>query len=191
MLKRTVTRTSRSRLAGAQAALALLLLTALAGVAAADFKQAEDTRHRVRQVLGIQYSTKYCDRDGGPGGTPVNFAYKVNSWSRRWNRRSTRRRVSTATFLAQANGFKCDGDHFQDRRESSWRPCFGCDANSRRWTPDYHGSPRWPYIYTAEDPAVYPVWALRFSLAGTVSSRARELGEICTRVTLFGLAPTC
>jgi hypothetical protein len=191
VLKEMVPSTSTFRIAGAQAALALLILLALAGVATADLKKAEDTRYRVRQVLTIQYSTKYCDKDGGPSGTPVNFAYKVNSWSRRWSRRSTRRRVSTATFLAQANGFKCDGDPFQDRRASTWRPCFGCDGNSRRWTPDYHGSPAWPYIYSAEDPAVAPFWALRFSLTGTVSSRARERGEICTRVTLFGTAPSC
>jgi hypothetical protein len=191
VLKEMIPSTSTFRIAGAQAALALLILLALAGVAAADLKKAEDTRYRVRQVLTIQYSTKYCDKDGGPSGTPINLAYKVNSWSRRWSRRSTRRSVSTATFLAQANGFKCDGDPVQDRTESSWRPCFGCDGNSRRWTPDYHGSPGWPYIYSAEDAAIAPFWALRFSLAGTVSSRARELGEICTRVTLFGIAPSC
>jgi hypothetical protein len=173
-------------------ATALLLTLVLAGAGRADLRKSEKTKHSVRQLLAIQYSTKYCDPDGGPNGTPVNFAYKVNSWSRRWRRRSTRRDVPEATFLAQAWGFRCDGDPFQKQVESALEPCFGCDGNSRRWTPDYHGSPGWPYLFTAEQTGDFPTWALRFKLTGTVARRSgRELGEICTTVTLFGRVPAC
>jgi hypothetical protein len=179
----------RSRLAMLAPAVALLLTLALVGVGQADLRKSEETKHRVRQVLTIQYSTKYCDRSGDRF---FNFAYKVNNWSRRWRRRTTRRDVPDARFLAQAFGVRCNGDPYQKRVESSLRPCFGCEGNSRRWTPDYHGSPDWPYLYSPEDPMVYPHWALRFKLTGTVARRSgRELGEICTTVTLFGVAPGC
>jgi hypothetical protein len=170
-------------------AVALLLTLALVGVSEADLRKSEKTRYSVRQMLAIQYSTKYCERSGDRF---YNFAYKVNSWSRRWRRRSTRRQVPEARFFAQASGVGCSGDPYQRRVDSSLRPCFGCEGNSRRWTPDYHGSPGWPYLYTPEDVDNYPVWGLRFKLTGTVARRSgRELGEICTRVTLFGVTPGC
>jgi hypothetical protein len=100
--------------------------------------------------------------------------------------------VPEAQFYAQASGVTCDEDPYQKRVDSSLEPCFGCDGNSRRWTPDYHGSPGWPYLYTPEDVDNYPIWGLRFKLTGTVARRSgRELGEICTTVTLFGVAPGC
>jgi hypothetical protein len=177
------------RIAKVVPAVALLGTVAFVGVVEADLRNAEKTRHSVRQLLAIQYSTKYCDRNGDRF---YNFAYKVNSWSRRWRRRSTRRDVPEAQFLAQALGVTCDGNPFQKQVESTLRPCFGCEGNSRRWTPDYHGSPGWPYIYSPEDPKAFPHWALRFKLTGTVARRSgRELGEICTTVTLFGITPRC
>jgi hypothetical protein len=167
----------------------LLGLLWLADAGQADLRKAEKTRYSVRQILVVQYSTKFCRTSNG---IPHDFAYKVNSWSRRWSRRSTRRDVSSAQFLAQAWGFKCDGDIVKQRSESSWDPCFGCDGNSRRWTPDYQGSPGWPYVFTAEQAENYPTWNLRFKLVGTVASRTSgTLGDICTRITLFGVAATC
>jgi hypothetical protein len=180
---------ARGRIVKLVPAVVLLLTVALAGVGKADLRKSEETKYSVRQMLAIQYSTKYCDRSGDRF---FNFAYKVNSWSRRWRRRSTRRDVPEARYLAQAFGVTCDGDPYQKRVESPMQPCFGCDGNSRRWTPDYHGSPGWPYLYSPEDPDVYPHWALRFKLTGTVARRSgRELGEICTTVTLFGVTPGC
>jgi hypothetical protein len=180
---------ARGRIGKLAPAVALVLTLAFVGVGEADLRKSEKTRFSVRQILAIQYSTKYCDRSGDRF---FNFAYKVNTWSRRWRRRTTRRDVPEARFLGQASGVRCDGDPYQRRVETPMRPCFGCDGNSRRWTPDYHGSPGWPYLYSPEDPDVYPTWALRFKLTGTVARRSgRELGEICTTITLFGVTPGC
>jgi hypothetical protein len=185
----TATAARVGRLAAAAAVAALMLALALAGTGEADLRKAEKTKYSVRQLLTIQYSTKFCDRSGD---RRFNFAYKVNNWSRRWRRRSTRREVPEATFLAQALGVRCDGAPFKKEVESSLQPCFGCEGYSRRWTPDYQGSPGWPYLYTADQPDVYPLWGLRFKLTGTVARRSgRELGEICTTVTLFGSVPEC
>jgi hypothetical protein len=171
---------------------AALIVTALGldSSADADFRQAEQTKLKVTQFLGVQYSTKYCDESGG---RPIHLGYKVNSYSRRWHRLRLHRRVPKATFLAQVNGLTCrhPRDDFHDRKEHDIRPCFGCDGFIEKWTPDYFGTPRWPYVYHAQDSTQYPFWALRFRVKGKVRTAGGQAARLCTRVTLFGRAPSC
>lgn len=170
--------------------LVLLLALACSAVAAeGDYSESDKTKVKVRQLLAVQYSTKYCSR---LNGHPTDLGYKVNSYSRRWHRQKRGRRVSKASFWGQAAGIKCNrSDFFQDRRESELRPCFGCDGYTKRWTPDYFGTPGWPYVFSPRNPALYPVWALRFKLVGKVKRPDKPTRRICTRITLFGHAPQC
>jgi hypothetical protein len=181
-------RARATRLGIASGVIAAILLAG-ASVSSGDVRKSERSKWRVRQVLTVQYSTKFCHRSGDQ---QYDFAYKVNNWSRRWSRRTRTREVPRATFLAHAAGVTCDGDNFMKKVESDLRPCFGCDGYSSRWTPDYHGSPSWPYIYPPEQPELFPFWGLRFKLTGTVARRTgREVGDICTPLTLFGPVPVC
>jgi hypothetical protein len=186
--------TARSvNLGVALAAAAGVLAVAIVGSgskATADYRQAEQTKLKVRQLLGVQYSTKYCDESGG---RPIHLGYKVNAYSRRWHRQRLHRRVPKATFLAQINGLTCSRprDDFNDRKEHDIRPCFGCDGFDRKWTPDYFGTPRWPYVFHGHNPAIAPYWALRFRVKGKVRTATGQAARLCTRVTLFGRAPSC
>lgn len=155
-------------------AVALVVATGTPG-AGANYDSAQATRGKVTSLLGIQYSVKRCNGD---------TAFKINAVSRRWHRMKKKRRVK-AGFITRAEGPKCNGDPIKathDRR--GMRPCFGCDGNTGRWTPDYFSQYLWPYVRQAH--------IINNSVGAVVVSKVknrrtgRNLGIMCVKIALAG-----
>ena len=150
-------------------------------VARAELDKAQETTARVTTHLAVQYSTSRCEGDE---------AIKVNSVSRRWYRSSLRRTVR-AQYQTFGKGRRCNGDPVNFSHSSGvFRPCFGCDGNSRRWTSDYLSTYTWPYFRRCECDGEH-VGALVATQVRT--RRGRTLGVGCVKTPLLGNidSPVC
>jgi|Tabmets5t2r1_1033131.scaffolds.fasta_scaffold33349_2 hypothetical protein len=150
-------------------------------VARAELEKAQETTSRVTTYLAVQYSTSRCEGDE---------ALKVNMVSRRWHRSSLRRKVR-AQYYTFGTSRRCNGDPLTLSHSSGvFRPCFGCDGNSRRWTRDYVSTYTWPYMRRCECDKEH-VGALAATQVST--RRGRTLGVGCVKIPLLGHidSPVC
>jgi hypothetical protein len=166
-------RTAKGMLVGGLAVL-LVAVVAVGDDAHAELEKGEETTAGVTTYLAVQFSTTRCD-DGD--------AYKINMVSRRWYRSSLRRTVQ-AQYETHRKGLRCNGDLMKESHSSGvFKPCFGCDGTSRRWTRDYTSSYTWPYVrqcHCREDQLGAVVQT------AVKSRRGRRLGYGCVKVALLG-----
>jgi hypothetical protein len=169
------------RLSLACAVAAIGVLVGPAVLARAELEKAEETTARVTTYLAVQFSTTRCEGDE---------AVKINMVSRRWHRSSLRRTVR-AQYQTNAKGRRCNGDPMDNSSTSGvFKPCFGCDGNSRRWTSDHVSTYPWPYMRRCDckDESLGALVATQVR-----SRRGRSLGVGCVKVPLLGAmdSPFC
>jgi hypothetical protein len=170
----------RVTLACTAVAVGVLLLGSVV-VARAELDKAQETTARVTSHLAVQYTASRCEGDE---------AIKINMVSRRWYRSSLRRTVR-AQYLTSAKGRRCNGDPVDFSHASGvFRPCFGCEGNSRRWTTDYVSTYTWPYLRRCNCNGEH-VGALIATQVRT--RRGRTLGVGCVKTPLLGTmdSPLC
>lgn len=166
----------RITLACAATVIGVLLGSSLLGgePARAELEKREATTAGVTTILTVQFSTTRCDDAN---------AYKINMVSRRW-RRSSLRRTVRAQYDTQAIGLRCNGDPVKNGNTSGvFKPCFGCDGGSRRWTSDYVSTYTWPYLRQCHCGAE-SVGAL--VMTQVKNRRGRSMGYDCVKVPLLG-----
>jgi hypothetical protein len=142
--------------------------------ARAELEKAQATTAGVTTYLTVQFSTTRCDDAN---------AYKINMVSRRW-RRSSLRRTVRAQYDTNGKGKRCNGDPVNYSSTSEvFKPCFGCDGGSRRWTSDYVSTYTWPYLRQCHCDAE-SVGAL--VMTQVKNRRGRSMGFDCVKVPLLG-----